>query len=808
MSVANKLSVIDKHSNTPTPAPSRNTSTSMTSGAPGSKTQTVFIHKLYDMLHDPSISHLIWWSPSSDSFCLLPGEDFSKVLAQYFKHTNIASFIRQLNMYGFHKVNETFQDSPNPSGGAAPDSKNALSGGTSTTSANKWEFRHSTNQFRKGDTDSLKNIKRRSSKNTNSHKEVVNLKSLPPTSNPAIPDHDYYENAHSNPQMAVPQPMYQLGPSFRLYSDDESSIRSRHGSSDSLHQQFHENIHFQQNLIQNSTNSPAPPDSPVSIKTPQLDHPQHLQGKLPHPHSYPPPPPLVTNPSFENSINFKFIELNNQVNFLRSELQVMHNKYDTVANDLKRNQADCLHILEMFEKFVNPVKSGKPDVPNINTNIFNSNPPPHPDRKHNKTPVNKTILENDDSNTSPMSRSNSSHQSNQAAPHVPIQSQISKLKASLLQTINVPQIPSQLQQQNVPHPPSNYHLNDSPHNVTNSRNPSNSNINIVPQHYPLNHHYALYNSHKLNQANPAGADEHGRHLSVMDPLQPVPSRQGSRSSVEDSNVATSSFHMRAKSKSYSPLTIGGVNQTQQNPNQPPQTSNLQNFSSPNRPSSTRSSFTDTKGPPEVKQSPQYPFPIMGPPSTEQSQPLPAIQHNRLNCQGVRTNSLPNPMLDHSQATDAVNPPPAPYNIPTSSYYFNQRNSFSSLYDQNQQAQSYNQQSTPTSAPSFRHPSAPYPPYGTQPPPPPSAPSTLANTNTGFIPPINPLRTDSPNVASNGPPNKSDQISEEGQKKQLPSVSELDISIKGSSENKMFSLLNKDTEGESKDDGFTFKKRRL
>ena len=67
-----------------------------------------FIHKLYDMLHDESISHLIWWSPSLDSFYVTPGEEFSRVLSQYFKHTNIASFIRQLNMYGFHKVNEPF----------------------------------------------------------------------------------------------------------------------------------------------------------------------------------------------------------------------------------------------------------------------------------------------------------------------------------------------------------------------------------------------------------------------------------------------------------------------------------------------------------------------------------------------------------------------------------------------------------------------------------------------------------------------------------------------------------------------------
>lgn len=66
--------------------------------------QTAFIHKLYSMLEDRSIQHLISWSNTNESFVMSPSNEFSKVLAQYFKHTNISSFVRQLNMYGFHKV--------------------------------------------------------------------------------------------------------------------------------------------------------------------------------------------------------------------------------------------------------------------------------------------------------------------------------------------------------------------------------------------------------------------------------------------------------------------------------------------------------------------------------------------------------------------------------------------------------------------------------------------------------------------------------------------------------------------------------
>ena len=62
-------------------------------------------------------------------------------------------------MYGFHKVNEPFlnQDDQQQQ---------------QQLQSNRWEFRHSTNQFRKGDTESLKNIKRRSSKTLNAQRKL------------------------------------------------------------------------------------------------------------------------------------------------------------------------------------------------------------------------------------------------------------------------------------------------------------------------------------------------------------------------------------------------------------------------------------------------------------------------------------------------------------------------------------------------------------------------------------------------------------------------------------------------------------
>lgn len=44
------------------------------------------------------------WSETGDSFIVVDTERFMRLLPQYFKTCNYASFVRQLNMYDFHKV--------------------------------------------------------------------------------------------------------------------------------------------------------------------------------------------------------------------------------------------------------------------------------------------------------------------------------------------------------------------------------------------------------------------------------------------------------------------------------------------------------------------------------------------------------------------------------------------------------------------------------------------------------------------------------------------------------------------------------
>ncbi|KAL8806426.1 MAG: hypothetical protein Q9182_001341 [Xanthomendoza sp. 2 TL-2023] len=63
-----------------------------------------FVQKLSSFLDESRNTELIRWSDSGDSFVVLDEEEFARTLIpELFKHKNYASFVRQLNMYGFHK---------------------------------------------------------------------------------------------------------------------------------------------------------------------------------------------------------------------------------------------------------------------------------------------------------------------------------------------------------------------------------------------------------------------------------------------------------------------------------------------------------------------------------------------------------------------------------------------------------------------------------------------------------------------------------------------------------------------------------
>lgn len=57
------------------------------------------------MLNEEQFPDAVGWTPTGDSFVIKDMYEFqTNILPRLFKHSNSASFIRQLNKYGFRKV--------------------------------------------------------------------------------------------------------------------------------------------------------------------------------------------------------------------------------------------------------------------------------------------------------------------------------------------------------------------------------------------------------------------------------------------------------------------------------------------------------------------------------------------------------------------------------------------------------------------------------------------------------------------------------------------------------------------------------
>ncbi|PSR92335.1 HSF-type DNA-binding-domain-containing protein [Coniella lustricola] len=77
------------------------------------------------MLEDPQYASIVRWGDTGDSFVVLENNQFTNdILPKHFKHSNFASFVRQLNKYDFHKVRQNEENGQSPYG------------------PNAWEFKH------------------------------------------------------------------------------------------------------------------------------------------------------------------------------------------------------------------------------------------------------------------------------------------------------------------------------------------------------------------------------------------------------------------------------------------------------------------------------------------------------------------------------------------------------------------------------------------------------------------------------------------------------------------------------------------
>nr|UOI87874.1 heat shock factor [Prodiamesa olivacea] len=117
-----------------------------------------FLAKLWRLVEDAETNDLISWSQDGRSFVIQNQAKFAKeLLPLNYKHNNMASFIRQLNMYGFHKIT-------------------SIDNGGLKFDRDEMEFSHP--YFQKGHPYLLEHIKRKIAKQAETEKSTTKVETV------------------------------------------------------------------------------------------------------------------------------------------------------------------------------------------------------------------------------------------------------------------------------------------------------------------------------------------------------------------------------------------------------------------------------------------------------------------------------------------------------------------------------------------------------------------------------------------------------------------------------------------------------
>ncbi|ODV59823.1 heat shock factor family protein ASCRUDRAFT_9044 [Ascoidea rubescens DSM 1968] len=264
----------------------------------GEKKKSAFIYKLHSMLADPQLNHLLWWTRNVEdgTFALCPSSEFADALTSYFNHKNVASFVRQLHMYGFHKVCERTSNNLNSKKKSLsitsannnnedndPSSTNHSNIASNHKNSNNqiWEFRHSSGKFRKDDVESLSQIKRKQPPGSKNSRARSNTDLI-------ILSASSIQQNTNNPLLIQPNLQNQ-----QLYYQSQPTLQ----------QQQQQQLYYQQSqpLVQSNI---IPNHS--HIYQPQSQHqPQHIPQPPVHPQQLPPPLP----PPSQSQIPFNYNDL-------------------------------------------------------------------------------------------------------------------------------------------------------------------------------------------------------------------------------------------------------------------------------------------------------------------------------------------------------------------------------------------------------------------------------------------------------------------------------------------------------------------